>query len=124
MDAGNVDGRDAVNDLRILGKELREYGSSGYFEADPYLDSSESMFEEEMRRRRREIMNRPSLILANKMDLIPDRGRREELLFRLTDAAAEAGIAVEEENVLGISAGVSGEGLQVLSKKLRGVLGG
>jgi hypothetical protein len=42
----------------------------------------------------------------------------------LTDAAAEAGIAVEEENVLGISAGVSGEGLQVLSKKLRGVLGG
>ena len=77
VDAGNVDGRDAVNDLRILGKELREYGSSGYFEADPYLDSSESMFEEKMRRRRREIMNRPSLILANKMDLIPDRGRRE-----------------------------------------------
>jgi hypothetical protein len=42
----------------------------------------------------------------------------------LNDSAAEAGIAVEEENVLGISAGVSGEGLQVLSKKLRGVLGG
>jgi hypothetical protein len=69
-------------------------------------------------------MNRLSLILANKMDLIPDVERREELLFRLTDAAVEAGIAVEEENVLGISAGVSGEGLQVLSKTLRSVLGG
>jgi hypothetical protein len=35
-----------------IGKRLREYGSSGYFEAAPYLDGSESLFEEEMRRRR------------------------------------------------------------------------
>jgi hypothetical protein len=40
------------------------------------------------------------------------------------NAAVEAGIAMEEENVFGVSAGVSGEGLQVLSKKLRSVLGG
>ncbi|KAL3783296.1 hypothetical protein HJC23_007965 [Cyclotella cryptica] len=128
VDAAGVDGRDAVNDLRILGKELREYGSSGYFEENEidFPDGLEVSFEEEMKRRRREIMNRPSLILANKMDLIPKNevglGRREELLFHLGNAAEEVGINCEKDNIMGISAGVTGEGLQVLSKQLRNVL--
>ena len=86
VDAAGVDGRDPVNDLKILGKELREYGSSGIFGENEI--GGEGEYEEEMRRRRREIMNRPSLILANKMDLIPEidagMGRREELLFQLS----------------------------------------
>ena len=129
VDAASVDGRDPINDLRILGKELKEYGSSGYFDENEVQieDEIHVSFEEEMKRRRREIMKRPSLILANKMDLIPQDevglGRREELLFQLGKTAEEVGIACENENILGISAGVSGEGLQVLSRKLRNVLG-
>lgn len=128
VDAAGVDGRDPVNDLRILGKELREYGSSGFFEDDDiqFPDALEASYEEEMRRRRRDIMNRPSLILANKMDLIPKNeaglGRRDELLQQLGSAAEEVGINCEKDNILGISAGVTGEGLQVLSRQLRNVL--
>lgn len=130
VDAASVDGRDPIDDLRILGKELKEYGSSGYFDENIISIDDEiyDSFEEEMKRRRREIMKRPSLILANKMDLIPQNdaglGRREELLFQLAAVAEEVGIECEQENILGISAGVSGEGLQVLSKRLRNVLSG
>jgi GTPase involved in cell partitioning and DNA repair len=130
VDAASVDGRHPIDDLRILGKELKEYGSSGYFDENIISIDDEiyDSFEEEMKRRRREIMKRPSLILANKMDLIPQNdaglGRREELLFQLAAVAEEVGIECEQENILGISAGVSGEGLQVLSKRLRNVLSG
>ena len=129
VDAASVDGRDPINDLRILGKELREYGSSGYFDVNEVQINDEiyETFENEMKRRRREIMKRPSLILANKMDLIPDHdaglGRREELFSRLANTAEEIGIVCGKENILGVSAGVTGEGLQILSKKLRSVLG-
>jgi Obg family GTPase CgtA len=128
VDAASVDGRCPVSDLRILGKELKEYGSSGYFkENELHIDDEiHENYEEEMKRRRREIMSRPSLILANKMDLIPandaNLGRREELLFQLALAAEEVGIVCERDNILGISAGVTGEGLHVLSKQLRSVL--
>ncbi|KAL3777496.1 hypothetical protein ACHAW5_000562 [Stephanodiscus triporus] len=124
VDAAGVDGRDPVNDLKILGKELREYGSSGIFGENEIRGEGE--YEEEMRRRRREIMNRPSLILANKMDLIPDidagLGRREELLFQLGLAAEEVGIFCEHDDIQAISAGVTGEGLRGLSKRLRQVV--
>jgi Obg family GTPase CgtA len=124
VDAAGVDGRDPVNDLKILGKELREYGSSGIFGENEIRGEGE--YEEEMRRRRREIMNRPSLILANKMDLIPEidagLGRREELLFQLGLAAEEVGICCELDDIQAISAGVTGEGLRGLSKRLRQVV--
>ena len=72
VDGVGVDGRDPVEDLKILGKELREYGSSGIFSGDE--DGIEQDYygseTEDMRRRRREIMNRPSLILANKMEWV------------------------------------------------------
>jgi len=126
VDVGGVDGRDPVNDLKILGKELREYGSSGIYGENEIGDDDEGEYGEEMRRRRREIMQRPSLILANKMDLIPEEeaemGRREELLFQLGQVAEEVGIVVEERDIMGISAGVTGEGLRVLSKRLRQVV--
>ena len=128
VDGASMDGRCPVSDLRILGKELKEYGSSGYFDDDEIHieDDTYKNFEEEMKRRRREIMNRPSIILANKMDMFPINdvglGRREEILDSLSNAAEEVGIVCEKENILGISAGVSGEGLQILSKRLRSVL--
>ena len=121
VDGAGVDGRDPVSDLKVLGKELREYGSSGIF-GENEIDG-EGEYEEEMRRRRKEIMNRPSLILANKMDLIPEvdanMGRREEILFQLSQVAEEVGIVCDRSNVMGISAGVTGEGLRVLSQQLR-----
>jgi Obg family GTPase CgtA len=128
VDGVGVDGRNALDDLRVLGKELREYGSSGIFDNndDDDYGIDDGHYAEETRRRRIEIMNRPSLILANKMDLIPEgdvgMGRREELLFQLGRVADEVGIVCEKDNILGVSAGVSGEGLSVLSKKLRRVL--
>jgi GTPase involved in cell partitioning and DNA repair len=128
VDGGGVDGRDPVDDLRILGKELREYGSSGIF-SDQSDDNGmlpgrhdDDDDGEDMRRRRRDIMNRPSLILANKMDLFVEDGRKEELLFRLARVAEEVGINCKEEDILGVSAGVSGEGLRVLSRRLREVV--
>lgn len=121
VDGAGVDGRDPVSDLKVLGNELREYGSSGIFGENEI--GGEGEYEEEMRKRRREIMNRPSLILANKMDLIPEvdatMGRREEILFQLSRAAEEVGIACDRSDIMGISAGVTGEGLRVLSKQLR-----
>ena len=124
VDGGGVDGRDPVDDLRILGKELREYGSSGIFsdQSDDHGRDDDDDDGEDMRRRRRDIMNRPSLILANKMDLFAEDGRKEELLFRLARVAEEVGINCKEEDILGVSAGVSGEGLRVLSRRLREVV--
>ena len=125
VDAGGVDGRDPVQDLRILGKELREYGSSGIFGDEDENDDDRSRFEsdgDDMIRRRRDIMNRPSLILANKMDLFSENGRKEELLFQLGKVAQEVGINCKSSDVLGISAGVTGEGLRVLSRRLREVV--
>ena len=123
VDAGGVDGRDPVEDLRILGKELREYGSSGIFgDDDDEDDDYRNTFEndgDDMIRRRREIMNRPSLILANKMDLFTEDGRKEELLFQLGKVAEEVGINCKAGDILGVSAGVTGEGLRVLSRRLR-----
>mmetsp|Transcript_26439 Transcript_26439/g.63441 ORF Transcript_26439/g.63441 Transcript_26439/m.63441 type:complete len:131 (+) Transcript_26439:1-393(+) len=125
VDVAGVDGRDPVNDLRILGKELREYGSSGIL-GENYMGGDEGQDGEEMRRRRRDMMERPSLILANKMDLLPKddagMGRREELLFQLGMVAEEVGIVCEPDDIMGISAGVTGEGLRVLSKRLRQVV--
>ena len=128
VDGGGADGRDPAADLRVLGKELREYGSSGIFGEDEAMGAEGGAHEEEVRRRRREIMDRPSLILANKMDLMPPgdegMGKREELLFQLRRVASEVGIVCKEGDVMGISAGVSGEGLGVFSKRLRQVVGG
>jgi len=122
VDGAGVDGRDPVSDLKVLGKELREYGSSGIFGKNE-IEGEGGEYEEEMRRRRKEIMNRPSLILANKMDLIPEVdaniGRREEIIFQLGQAAEEVGIVCDHGDIMGISAGVTGEGLQALSKQLR-----
>lgn len=96
VDAAGVDGRTPVDDLRILAEEISSYGDG-------------------------DMMNRPSLLVANKMDLIPDEEERESLLFDLAVTAEEAGIDYRGE-ILGISAGVTGEGLGPLSKAMRRIV--
>mmetsp|Transcript_29399 Transcript_29399/g.53850 ORF Transcript_29399/g.53850 Transcript_29399/m.53850 type:complete len:174 (+) Transcript_29399:409-930(+) len=96
VDAASVDGRDPVEDLTILAQELASYGSG-------------------------DMLTRPALVVANKLDLIPDPDQRESLLFDITLAAEEAGIDFHGD-VLGISAGVTGEGLGPLSKAIREIV--
>ena len=96
VDAAGVDGRDPVEDLHILAEEIGSYGDG-------------------------DMMSRPALLVANKMDLIPEEQERESLMFDLAVAAEEAGIDYHGD-VLGISAGVTGEGLGLLSKAMRKVV--
>lgn len=93
VDAAGVDGRDPINDLAILVDEIISYGDG-------------------------DMMRRPALVVANKLDLIPDNDLREEILLALSDVATEKGILFNSD-VLGISAGVSGEGLGGLSTSIR-----
>ena len=95
VDAAGVDGRDPVSDLKTLTDELSSYGDG-------------------------DMMNRRSLIVANKMDLIAEE-RRMDLLNDLASLADEFGIRLHGD-VLGISAGVTGEGLPTLSTSIRNVV--
>jgi len=96
VDAAGVDGRDPIEDLHVLAEEIGSYGDG-------------------------DMMSRPALLVANKMDLIPEDQERESLLFDLAVAAEETGIDYRGD-VLGISAGVTGEGLGLLSKAMRKVV--
>lgn len=95
VDAAGTEGRDPVEDLRILAKELASYGDG-------------------------DMMNRKALVVANKLDLL-DENEQADVTSNLASAAEEMGIEVHGD-VLGISAGVSGLGLGPLSNALRGVL--
>ena len=96
VDAAGVDGRDPVGDLRVLAEEIASYGEG-------------------------DMMRRPALVVANKLDLIPEEQERERILFDLDLVAEEMGIKSAEE-VHGISAGVTGEGLGPLSRAIRQVV--
>ena len=67
-----------------------------------------------------DMMNRMTLVVANKIDLV-SQNRREELLFELRAVAEDCGIQFVGD-VLGISAGVTGEGLATLTKAIRNVV--
>jgi len=96
VDAAGVDGRDPVDDLEVLVDEIISYGDG-------------------------DMMTRPALVVANKLDLILDNELRTEILQALSDVATDKGILFNNE-VLGISAGVSGEGLGCLSKSIRSLV--
>ncbi len=80
VDAASVEGRDPIADIKAINKELLEY--------DP------------------ELLNKPQLIAANKLDVIPDT--KDEVIEQLKVAFAEDNIPV-----FGISA-VTGEGVKEL----------
>jgi len=95
VDIAGVDYRDPVNDLNILFKEISSYGDGAMVE-------------------------RPSLVLANKVDLLGEE-ELEEKLYMVNEAVVAAGISCAS-HVLPVSVGKTGEGLQELSKALRQVV--
>jgi GTP-binding protein len=95
VDAAGVDFRNPVSDLEILAKELSSYGDGS-------------------------LMERRALVVANKLDLLDDV-QIPEILSSINDAAVSLGIQTEQ-TVLGISAGVTGEGLPELSRAIRNVV--
>jgi Obg family GTPase CgtA len=96
LDAAGVDGRDPLTDLRVLVEEIRSYGNG-------------------------DMLQRPALVVANKMDLIHDARVQDEILHAISMTGKECGIQFDGE-VHGISAGVSGEGLAGLSVALRSLV--
>jgi GTPase involved in cell partitioning and DNA repair len=90
-----MDGRDPVSDLQILTDELAAYGDGN-------------------------MLNRRSLVVANKMDLL-NKNDREEIIDGLVSVVEEAGIRMEGD-IIGISAGVTGEGLPTLSNAMRDIV--
>ena len=90
-----MDGRDPVDDLEILVDELQAYGDG-------------------------DMLNRRALVVANKMDLLEEHDR-EEIMNGLMSVVTESGIQMEGD-IIGISAGVTGEGLGVLTNYMRKVV--
>ena len=92
LDAAGTDGRDPVEDLQALVHELDAYGDG-------------------------ELATRQSIVVANKVDLL-EEDQRVDILSELGLVAQEGGLNTDG-TVVGISAGVTGEGLSELSRKLR-----
>jgi len=93
VDIAMVDGRDPVEDLRILVKEIQSYQNGV-------------------------MLGRPSFLVGNKVDLIDNMFEREKRLNGLLIRAHEMGV-VSHKMVIGTSAGVTGEGLEILSQVIR-----
>jgi GTP-binding protein len=95
VDAAGVDGRDPIQDLLTLTDELSAYGDG-------------------------DMLTRPALVVANKLDLL-DAEQSKTTLFELGAVAKDAGIRFSGD-VMGISAGVTGVGLESLSRAIRNVV--
>jgi 50S ribosomal subunit-associated GTPase HflX len=67
------------------------------------------------------MLDRRALVIANKIDLIDDEERLADMLASIAEATNDLGIR-NEHDVIGISAGVSGDGLGILSKAIRDVV--
>ena len=92
IDMAGTDYRDPIEDLRVLVEELDQY--EGGF-----------------------LLDRHSLVVANKVDLLSPR-RACELVQSLQEESETVGLRMVGD-VMPISAGVTGQGLADLSKKLR-----
>jgi 16S rRNA G966 N2-methylase RsmD len=66
------------------------------------------------------MLTRPALVVANKLDLL-DAEQSKTTLFELGAVAKDAGIRFSGD-VMGISAGVTGVGLESLSRAIRNVV--
>ena len=92
VDAAGTDGRDPVEDLRALVKELRAYHDG-------------------------DLVDRRAMVVANKVDLLSEAAR-DRVVAKLERVATKAGINFDGK-ALAISAGVTGQGLKVLSQAMR-----
>jgi Obg family GTPase CgtA len=95
IDGAGVDGRNPTEDLQTLATELRNYKDG-------------------------DMLKRPAMIVANKMDLLSSQ-QSEALLQDLAECAKELGIHMAD-HVMGISAGVTGVGLTPLTRSIRNVV--
>lgn len=95
VDAAGVDGRDPKEDFENLIEELSQY-------------------------RNGDMLNRKCLVVANKVDLLHD-DEREAIEDHLRGISNQAGLRLEQD-ILGISAGVTGEGISCLTKAIRQTL--
>jgi len=100
VDAAGVDGRNPVEDLIVLADEVDSYSGGN-------------------------LMDRPALVVANKLDLLSP-GRVNDILGEIGNTAKDIGINIYSSgasvDVLAISAGVTGQGLAELSKAIRGIV--
>ncbi len=96
VDAAGVDRRDPLTDLDVLVNEIASYGDG-------------------------DMMDRPALVVANKLDLITNADAQDEILYRISETAKVKGVQFNGE-VHGISAGVTGEGLGDLSIGIRNLV--
>ena len=92
VDAAGVDGRCPIEDFKVLIEELEQYAEGS-------------------------LLERPALVVANKLDLLSDEKDANELLLRLHEVAEESEL-VCSDSVLGIST-KTGQGLLELSKAMR-----
>ena len=92
VDSAGTDGRDPIEDLKVLADELSSYADG-------------------------DLLNRPAIVAANKVDLLSE-SQTKELTFELGLVAKEMGIRFTGE-VFAISAGVTGEGLPRMSRVIR-----
>lgn len=110
--------RNYINDLKVLANELKTYDELKLTEVEygNYMP----------------LMSRPALVIVNKLDLIQNPEEKIGILAHVAEASKEAGInnIYNHTNqhgddyqgicgVLGISAGVSGEGLTELTRRIR-----
>ena len=95
VDSAGTDGRNPYDDLRVLVQELAAYGDG-------------------------DMLTRPALVVANKLDLLSEE-EGEEFTLELGCIAEDMGIRFDG-NVFGISAGVTGQGLGLLSRAIRNVV--
>jgi Obg family GTPase CgtA len=95
VDSASVDFRDPLVDLRTLAKELASYGDGS-------------------------LMDRRVLVVGNKVDLL-HKDHAVELQESLKDTGNDIGLLLDHDPMM-ISAGVSGHGLQDLSKAIRHIV--
>ena len=107
VDVAGVDFRDPLRDLEVLVEELESYQPG-----NPAVNDRGSAGTNTL-------LDRPALVAGNKVDLLhPDK--ELELEFALQEKANELGLRMAQD-VLMISAGVSGAGLGKLAEALRAV---
>lgn len=92
VDIAGTDDRDPVEDLKVLVNELSLYGDG-------------------------DLLERRAIVMANKIDLL-EKERVADILASLSKVADELGIN-RAHDVHAVSAGVTGDGLGLLSKSIR-----
>jgi GTP-binding protein len=95
LDVAGTEGRDPHEDLRVLVNEISSYAEGV-------------------------LMDRSALVVANKTDLIEPE-RLQDLIMSIQETSDSLGIA-RWSPVVGISAAVTGAGLETLSKDMRSIV--